>query len=48
MSSLSIVVGFLWTAFGTSIAFSYSAVLFSAGERDGPAHHACICAQAPR
>jgi MFS family permease len=27
----SIVVGFLWTAFGTSIAFSYSAVLFLLG-----------------
>ena len=27
----SIVVGLLWTSFGTSIAFSYSAVLFLIG-----------------
>lgn len=27
----SVVVGALWTAFGTSVAFGYSAVLFLAG-----------------
>ena len=27
----SIMVGALWTAFGTSVAFGYSAVLFAAG-----------------
>jgi dipeptide/tripeptide permease len=27
----SIIVGALWTAFGTSVAFGYSAVLFAAG-----------------
>ncbi len=27
----SLVVGMLWTAYGTSVAFSYSAVLFAAG-----------------
>jgi hypothetical protein len=27
----SIVVGLLWTAFGTGVAFSYSAVLFFLG-----------------
>lgn len=27
----SIIVGALWTAFGTSVAFGYSAVLFLAG-----------------
>jgi mannose/fructose/N-acetylgalactosamine-specific phosphotransferase system component IID len=27
----SLVVGGLWTAFGTSVAFGYSAVLFAAG-----------------
>lgn len=27
----SLLVGALWTAFGTSVAFSYSAVLFAAG-----------------
>ncbi len=27
----SAVVGVLWTAFGTSVAFGYSAVLFAAG-----------------
>jgi len=27
----SIVVGALWTAFGTAVAFGYSAVLFFAG-----------------
>jgi MFS family permease len=27
----SIIVGVLWTAFGTSVAFTYSAVLFAAG-----------------
>ena len=27
----SIVVGLLWTSFGTSVALSYSAVLFAAG-----------------
>lgn len=27
----SVVVGVLWTAFGTSVAFGYSAVLFAAG-----------------
>jgi hypothetical protein len=27
----SIVVGALWTAFGTTVAFGYSAVLFALG-----------------
>jgi len=27
----SLVVGGLWTAFGTSVAFGFSAVLFTAG-----------------
>jgi dipeptide/tripeptide permease len=27
----SIIVGTLWTAFGTSVAFGYSAVLFAIG-----------------
>jgi len=27
----SIVVGFLWTSYGTAIAFGYSAILFLAG-----------------
>ncbi|MCC6821012.1 MAG: MFS transporter, partial [Verrucomicrobia subdivision 3 bacterium] len=27
----SIVVGALWTAFGTEVAFAYSAVLFTTG-----------------
>ena len=27
----SIIVGALWTALGTSVAFGYSAVLFAAG-----------------
>jgi len=27
----SLVVGLLWTAFGTPVAFAYSTVLFAAG-----------------
>lgn len=41
----SIIVGVLWTAFGTQVAFTYSAVLFAAGAvlvlrlRSGPRPH---------